>query len=506
MLANIFEWFLHAQVMHRPGPGLMGIYKRHTLAHHQFFTDEAPYHDTTRDYRIVFFPPYALIAFLVMASAGGAVVAELWSAQCRLVRGLHRRRHVHELRVLPLVLPRADDRILRHLPFVNTIRRHHIAHHDTAIMMNRNMNLTYPFADWLFGTSDLNRGLLGHLFNGYDTRFIRRDLPKLREAAPTPAAWPRNSAMAITIRRPPAPRKRNVASLVGGYVIAVGCFVLWLLVRQPTHPMAAEPPCDRGGRVVCRGDRRLDPARRPLRWHPAAERRAERSAFSSRDADRKSLSRAGGRDRHLAHPARQPWCRRRSSAAAWASAAPRCARPCSAWPASGWSSSCRGAGIVVSEIDSGPPAPPAGSPPGDRALARALRRASAPRRCSARSSPGSRTAWTTRRGNADDIAFMRLDREFNLLVLDAAGNEFAASAMSLMNGLSRRFWYMHYKQAADLPLAARLHAAIARAIAAGQDARRPPRPMRWSTTSRPSPARLSTEPAETPHFQVDRGR
>jgi DNA-binding GntR family transcriptional regulator len=68
---------------------------------------------------------------------------------------------------------------------------------------------------------------------------------------------------------------------------------------------------------------------------------------------------------------------------------------------------------------------------------------------------------------ADDLAFMRLDREFNLLVLEAAGNEFAASAMSLMNGLSRRFWYMHYKQAADLPLAARLHAAIATAIADG---------------------------------------
>ena len=72
---------------------------------------------------------------------------------------------------------------------------------------------------------------------------------------------------------------------------------------------------------------------------------------------------------------------------------------------------------------------------------------------------------------ADDIAFMRLDRAFNLLVLDASGNEFAAAAMSLMNGLSRRFWYVHYKQAADLPLAARLHAAIARAIGEGrQDA------------------------------------
>ena len=107
ILANIFEWFLHAKVMHRPVPGLMGIYNRHTLAHHQFFTHEAPYHDTTRDYRIVFFPPYALIAFLVMASAGGAIVAELLVRQRRLVRRMHRRGHVHELRILPLVLPRS---------------------------------------------------------------------------------------------------------------------------------------------------------------------------------------------------------------------------------------------------------------------------------------------------------------------------------------------------------------------------------------------------------------
>ena len=35
--------------------------------------------------------------------------------------------------------------------------------------------------------------------------------------------------MAITIRDR-KPRKRNIASLVGGVVIAVGCFVLWVLV------------------------------------------------------------------------------------------------------------------------------------------------------------------------------------------------------------------------------------------------------------------------------------
>jgi DNA-binding GntR family transcriptional regulator len=69
----------------------------------------------------------------------------------------------------------------------------------------------------------------------------------------------------------------------------------------------------------------------------------------------------------------------------------------------------------------------------------------------------------------DDKAFMRIDREFNELCLAAVRNEFAAGAMSLMNSLSRRFWFHHYKQAADMPETAKLHADIARAIAAGEE-------------------------------------
>src|SRR5215469_4894620 len=67
----------------------------------------------------------------------------------------------------------------------------------------------------------------------------------------------------------------------------------------------------------------------------------------------------------------------------------------------------------------------------------------------------------------DDIAFMRLDRELNALMIEAAHNDYAARSMKLMQGLSRRFWYMHYREAADLPLCARLHANQARAIAQG---------------------------------------
>ncbi len=38
------------------------------------------------------------------------------------------------------------------------------------------MNLTFPIADWVLNTSDLKRGLLGHLFNGYNDTHVKPEL------------------------------------------------------------------------------------------------------------------------------------------------------------------------------------------------------------------------------------------------------------------------------------------------------------------------------------------
>lgn len=67
----------------------------------------------------------------------------------------------------------------------------------------------------------------------------------------------------------------------------------------------------------------------------------------------------------------------------------------------------------------------------------------------------------------DDVGFMRMDRRLNLLIARGCRNEYAMRTMGLMAGLSRRFWYRHYKEALDLPLCARLHAGLARAIGTG---------------------------------------
>jgi hypothetical protein len=186
LASNAFEWWIHRFVMHRPVIGFMGIYRRHTLAHHQFFTDSEPTIDDSRDFRITFFPPYALVTFIALSVPPAFILGALWSANAGLLlicttvgiylnyEFFHWGCHVK------------DDRFIRHVPLMNTIRRHHIAHHNQAIMMEKNFNLTYPIADWLFATTDLDRGLLGHVFNGYDSRHVRTDLKKARAGADEP--------------------------------------------------------------------------------------------------------------------------------------------------------------------------------------------------------------------------------------------------------------------------------------------------------------------------------
>jgi DNA-binding GntR family transcriptional regulator len=69
----------------------------------------------------------------------------------------------------------------------------------------------------------------------------------------------------------------------------------------------------------------------------------------------------------------------------------------------------------------------------------------------------------------DYMEFLRLDRDLNELLSDAADNEFSAHMLQQIHGLSRRFWHKHYMQSDDLSRVAELHAATARAIAQGDE-------------------------------------
>jgi hypothetical protein len=178
LMMNAFEWNLHKNIMHRPSQFklLQVIYRYHMLNHHQYFTDEEMTFENHRDIRITVFPAYAVTIFVIIAVPFAVGLGFLISANVGWL-------FIAVVAVLALTYEfihlcchMEENWFVRNCPLINTARRHHTAHHNTRLMMECNMNVTFPVADWWFGTSDLERGLLGHLFNGYNTRYLKKGL------------------------------------------------------------------------------------------------------------------------------------------------------------------------------------------------------------------------------------------------------------------------------------------------------------------------------------------
>jgi len=178
LAGNFIEWFMHKYVMHRRIDvfALRAIYERHTREHHQYFTDNDVTIDTVREFRIVFFPWRVLIVLGVAGTLLGWVAAQIFNPNAGYILYLTMVGHYLLYEVFHLCCHVHENGFVRNMPFVNTIRRHHTAHHNQGIMMHKNMNLTFPIFDWIMGTSDLDRSLIGTLFNGNDESHIKPEL------------------------------------------------------------------------------------------------------------------------------------------------------------------------------------------------------------------------------------------------------------------------------------------------------------------------------------------
>ena len=161
---------------HIKNKGLRAIYQRHTLNHQRFFTDsEMRFRDHT-DRRVTVFPPYAMVVFILMSMPAGLIGGFVISLNVgwlimSTTTGIYL---VYEF--MHFCCHVDENAFARYCPLVNTLRRHHTAHHNSKLMMEVNMNLTFPISDWLFGKSDLDRGLYGHLLNGFSTTHLRPSL------------------------------------------------------------------------------------------------------------------------------------------------------------------------------------------------------------------------------------------------------------------------------------------------------------------------------------------
>ena len=175
---NFGEWAMHKYVMHRLIDvfALRAIYDRHTRQHHQYFTDNDVTISTVREFRIVFFPWRVLLVLAVMGGILGSAAGALINANAGYVVFVTMIGHYMLYETFHFCCHVRENAFVRSMPFVNTIRRHHTAHHNMGIMMHCNMNLTFPVADWAMNTSDLTRGLVGHVFNGYSDKYVKEEL------------------------------------------------------------------------------------------------------------------------------------------------------------------------------------------------------------------------------------------------------------------------------------------------------------------------------------------
>ena len=73
--------------------------------------------------------------------------------------------------------------------------------------------------------------------------------------------------------------------------------------------------------------------------------------------------------------------------------------------------------------------------------------------------------------DADVLRYLRFHYEIKNFIAACARNPYAESAIAPSYAMSRRFYYLHYRKAHDLPVAATHHAKVIRAIVAGNEAK-----------------------------------
>jgi hypothetical protein len=153
LFANVAEYFGHKGPMHRPAALLRILFQRHTLEHHRFFTNQAMYYESSRDFKMVLFPPAMLVFFfgliatpLALALYVGVSHNAAWlfvtvaAGYYLTYEWLHFAYHLN------------PASWVGRLPFMGALRRHHTQHHDPALMGRYNFNITFPICDWVFGT------------------------------------------------------------------------------------------------------------------------------------------------------------------------------------------------------------------------------------------------------------------------------------------------------------------------------------------------------------------
>lgn len=151
LVANVFEWLVHREVLHRPALG-GHIYKKHTLEHHRLYREESMAVRDWRELPLVLLGPATFSVVAVAAAVVALVPALLFGANAGWLALATESLYLAAYELLHLSYHLPEGHPIGRLGFVRRWGRHHARHHDPRLMRKWNLNVSIPLADRLFGT------------------------------------------------------------------------------------------------------------------------------------------------------------------------------------------------------------------------------------------------------------------------------------------------------------------------------------------------------------------
>lgn len=152
VFANLVEYFGHRGPMHHRRRGLAILFERHSGQHHRFFTHDAMEAESSRDFRMVLFPPVMLAFFLGAVAPIGYALSLATTANVGWLFAATGFSYFLLYEWMHFSYHQPATSWIGRRALIQWLRRHHLGHHDLRQMTSANFNITFPIGDWLFGT------------------------------------------------------------------------------------------------------------------------------------------------------------------------------------------------------------------------------------------------------------------------------------------------------------------------------------------------------------------
>jgi hypothetical protein len=152
VIANLFEWRAHKDLLHRRMLGFTVLYDRHTPEHHMVFGYDDMAVREWRELRLVLIPAAGVIGIVLFNAPIAWLLGHFLGATVGWLYLVTAAFYVvgYELSHLSYHLP--PETFIGRMKLVQVLREQHRRHHPPRLMQKWNFNVTIPLGDLLHRT------------------------------------------------------------------------------------------------------------------------------------------------------------------------------------------------------------------------------------------------------------------------------------------------------------------------------------------------------------------